>query len=196
MKNIVFATNNINKIKEFKEILGKRNINLLSLADIKYDKEIIEDGNSFEENALIKAKQVSKDTGYITISDDSGLCVDSLNGAPGIFSARYSGFGSSENNKLLLKNMEGIENRNAHFTCAICLYYPNGKYVIATGRVDGVIATTLKGDNGFGYDPLFYLKEYGKTMAEVSSEVKDKISHRANAIKKLGELVDEDFNII
>ena len=196
MKTIVFATNNKNKIKEFKDILGNRNINLLSLADINYDKEIIEDGLSFKENALIKARQVALDTGYITISDDSGLSVDALNGAPGIYSARYSGKGTKENNKLLLKNMEGKENRRAHFTCAICLYFPNGKYVVAEGYIYGAITDMPHGDNGFGYDPVFYLEEYHKTMAELEPTFKDKISHRANAIKKLGELVDEDFNII
>ena len=196
MKTIVFATNNKNKIKEFKDILGNRNINLLTLSDINYDKEIIEDGLSFKDNALIKARQVALDTGYITISDDSGLSVDALLGAPGIYSARYSGKGIVENNKLLLKNMEGKENRRAHFTCAICLYYPDGKYVIAEGYIDGTITKELKGNNGFGYDPLFYLEEYHKTMAEIDPSIKDKISHRANAIKKLGELIDEDFNII
>ena len=196
MKTIVIATNNQNKIKEFNDILKNKNIKFLSLKDINYNEEIIEDGNTFKENALIKAKKVALDTGYITLSDDSGLCVDALGGAPGIFSARYSGEGSLENNKLLLKNMDGITNRRAKFVCAICLYYPDGKYIFSVGEVNGLIAETLSGDNGFGYDPLFYLPEYNKTMAEINSSIKNKISHRANAIRKLGELVDEDFNII
>ena len=195
MKHIVIATNNKNKVYEFKSMLNN-NVEFKTLNEIGYNKEIIEDGNAFEENAIIKATQVAKDLGLITIADDSGLEVEALNGAPGIYSARYSGTGSDlENNKLLIKNLKGIKNRKANYTCAICIAYPNGKYITAVEKCYGIIIDEPKGENGFGYDPYFYIEEFGKTFAEVSLEKKNEISHRAKAIRKIKELINEDFSI-
>lgn len=192
--DIVIATNNKNKVYEFKSLFGNDNIEFKTLHEIGYDKEIIEDGLTFEENAIIKAKSVSLDLGCIAISDDSGLEVDALNGAPGIYSARYAGtHNDDDNNKLLIKNLEGIENRNARYVCAICIYYPDGKYLVTRGTVEGIIIDTPKGENGFGYDPYFYIPEFKKTFAEVPLDKKNTISHRANAIRKMKELINEDF---
>ena len=193
MRTIVIATRNEGKLKEFKELFPKCEV--LSLKDISYTKEIIENGKTFEENAMIKAKQVSIETNRIVIADDSGLEVMALDGAPGIHSARYASNHNAEaNNKLLLKNLEGITNRKAQFVCVICMYYPDGSYVLAEGKCEGKITEKLIGTNGFGYDPCFYVEEYGKTMAELPLSIKNKISHRAKAIQKLKELTCEDFS--
>lgn len=194
--DIVICSKNNGKIKEFERLLKNYKIKFYSLSDLKIDDDIIEDGKTFMENALIKAKTISKKYNVVALADDSGLCVDALNGAPGIYSARYAGDHKQlDNNQLLMKNMEGIKNRNAHFTCALCLYFPNDKYLLFEEYSYGEIAYEKMGDNGFGYDPYFYVPELKKTYAMMSGEEKDLYSHRAKAIKKLGLLVDEDFNI-
>lgn len=190
---IVIATNNKNKVREFKSLF--KNVEFLSLSDINYTKEIIEDGKTFEENALIKARQIAKELGVIAISDDSGLEVDALNGAPGIYSARYAGGHNDEdNNKLLLKNLEGVKNRKARYVCAICVCQPNLDYRIVRGTVEGRIIDERRGSEGFGYDPYFYVDEFKKTFAEVSLEQKNTISHRARALRKIKEILNEDFS--
>ena len=195
MKTIVIATNNKNKVKEFASLFNNPNIEFKTLKEIGYNKEIIEDGSSFKENAYIKAHQVSKDLNLTAISDDSGLCCDGLNGAPGIFSARYSKSGLDEdNNKLLLENLKNVKNRNAHYTCAICICHPDGSYKIVEETCEGIIIDEYRGSNGFGYDPIFYIPEFDKTFAEVSLNKKNEISHRAKAIRKAKELVDENFD--
>ncbi len=197
MKKIVFATNNINKVKEFKSLFNNKDLEFLTLKEINYDKEIIEDGTTFEENALIKARQVSRDLNCIAISDDSGLEVRALNYAPGIYSARYAGTHNDEdNNSLLIKNLKGIKDRYARYVCAICVYFPNGLYLISKEICEGEIIDERKGTNGFGYDPYFYFKEFKKTFAEIPLETKNLVSHRAKAIRKLRGMLDEDFNII
>ena len=197
MKTVVIASNNKNKIKEFRSILNMNNIEFKSMEDIGFHDDIIEDGNSFFENALIKAKTISKKYNVIAISDDSGLEVMALNGAPGIYSARYAGGHDDEdNNRLLLKNLKGIDDRRARYVCNICVYYPNDEYVSVEEYCNGYIIDDRRGVNGFGYDPYFYVDEYKKTLAEVSLEDKNKISHRAKALRKLREKLDEDFNII
>lgn len=196
MKKIVFATNNINKVKEFKSLFKNKDLDFVTLKEINYDKEIIEDGNTFEENAYIKAHQVSKDLNVIAISDDSGLEVEALNMAPGIYSARYAGGHDDEaNNNLLIKNLKGIENRKARYACAICICYPNGETKTVIEYCYGEIIDDRRGTNGFGYDPYFYIPEFGKTFAEVPLEKKNTISHRAKAIRKLKELLNEDFSL-
>ena len=191
---VVIATNNKNKVYEFKSLFNFKNVTFKTLKEIGYLKDIVEDGNTFEENALIKAKTISKEFNCIAISDDSGLEVEALNNAPGIYSARYAGtHNDDDNNKLLIKNLKGIENRKARYVCAICVYYPDGKYLITKGIVNGLIIDEPKGQNGFGYDPYFYIEEFDKTFAEVSLEKKNTISHRANAIRKMKELINEDF---
>jgi len=193
---VVIATNNKNKVKEFKSILNNENIEFLTLNEIGYHKEIIEDGNSFEENSLIKARQVSKDLGCIAIADDSGLEVYALNMAPGIFSARYSKSGLDEdNNNLLIKNLKGIKDRRARYVCAITIAYPDGKILSQTEYCYGLIIDEKRGNNGFGYDPYFYFEDLDKTFAEISLEEKNKYSHRAKALRKIKELINEDFSI-
>lgn len=193
MKNIVIATNNQGKIKEFKKIFS--NYNILSLKDINYKKEIIENGNTFEENAIIKAKTVSLATNQIVIADDSGLEVFALNNMPGIYSARYAEeHNDLKNNELLIKNMELIEDRRAQFVCVICIYFPNGKYYTSKGICSGIITKEPKGSNGFGYDPYFYVSEFDKTMAELTLDEKNSISHRFKAIKNLKGIIDENFS--
>ncbi len=196
MKTVVIATNNKNKVKEFKSLLGNDNVEFKTLNEIGYTKEIIEDGNTFEENAYIKASQVAKDLNVIAISDDSGLEVEALNMAPGIYSARYAGGHDDEaNNQLLIKNLQGIKNRNARYACAICICYPDGTSRTVIDYCHGEIIDERRGTNGFGYDPYFYIPEFGKTFAEVPLEKKNTISHRAKAIRKMKELLNEDFSL-
>jgi len=197
LKTIVIATNNKHKVYEFRSMFNNPNIEFKTLKEIGYDKDIIEDGNSFIENALIKARTVSRDLNCIAISDDSGLEVRALNWAPGIYSARYAGgHDDLENNKLLIKNLKGVEDRFARYACAIAVVYPNGDEITEIAYCEGKIVDTPKGENGFGYDPYFYVDEYKKRLAEVSLEEKNRISHRAKAIRKIKERIDEDFNII
>lgn len=196
MTTIVIATNNQNKVREFKSLFDNPNIEFKTLKEIGYNKEIIEDGNTFSENALIKAKTVSKELNVIAISDDSGLSCEALNGAPGIYSARYAGpqHNDDDNNALLIKNLSDKENKNAKYVCAICLYHPNDEYKIIVGECHGTIIDTPKGKNGFGYDPYFYIEAFGKTFAEVPLEQKNTISHRARALRGLKEVINEDFS--
>lgn len=194
MSNIIFATNNKNKLRELRSIFP--NVNILSLNELGYDKDIIEDGNTFEENALIKARQVSLDLNMIVVAEDSGLEVDALGGAPGIYSARYAGLDKDDeaNNQLLLKNLIGVENRNARYVCALCVYHPSGEYKIFKETCPGIIIDDRRGSGGFGYDPYFYIPEFGKTFAEVPLEKKNTISHRSKAFNKLRELCNEDLS--
>ena len=152
--------------------------------------ETIEDGDSFIANSLKKAREIAEITGCAALADDSGICVDALGGAPGIYSARYAGVDSDElrdraNCDLLLKNLSGVSDRSAHFTCAIALVYPDGREVVAEGYIYGEIIDEYRGDNGFGYDPLFLPKGYTRTTAELSESEKNSISHRANALAEL-----------
>ena len=193
---IVLASSNKNKIKELRAILSEilgDDIEVLSLKDVGITEEIVEDGNSFEENALIKARAAAK-SGMIGIGDDSGLTVEALDGAPGIYSARYAGeHGNDElNNRLLLENMKGIANRKASFVCCIACAFPDGREdIVVNGYIHGEILETQKGDGGFGYDPLFYVKEFDKTLAELTSEEKNKVSHRANALQAFAKIFKE-----
>lgn len=195
MKTIVIATNNLNKVREFKSLFNNDNIEFKSLKEIGYDKDIVEDGKTFKENAMIKAREVALDLNVIAISDDSGLEVDALNGEPGIYSARYAGgHDDEENNALLLKNLKGVKNRKARYVCAICIYHPNGDYRIIEEYCNGEIIDERRGTNGFGYDPYFYVSQFNKTLAEVSLAEKNTISHRAKAIRKILEICNEDFS--
>jgi len=195
MKTIVIATNNLNKVKEFQSLFGNDLIEFKSLKQIGYDKEIIEDGNSFEENAYKKASQVSRDLNVTAIADDSGLSCYALNFAPGIYSARYAGTGNDQdNNDLLIKNLQGKEDRRAFYSCAISVCHPDGTHLEVLETCDGIIIDEARGKNGFGYDPHFFIPEFNKTFAEVSLEKKNTISHRAKAIRRVKELVNEDFS--
>lgn len=191
---LLIASNNKKKLKELKEILSDY-FDVYSLAEKGINSNPEETGTTFEENAEIKAVSAMKASGLPALADDSGLCVEALNGQPGVYSSRYAGEdgNDSKNNKLLLKNMEGKENRKAKFVSSIVLVYPDGRKIIANGECYGEILKTPRGENGFGYDPLFYLPEYDKTMAEIDAELKNKISHRANAIQKFLEELKESY---
>lgn len=195
MKTIVIATNNLNKVKEFQSLFNNDNIEFKSLKELGYDKEIIEDGTSFKENAYIKARQVSHDLNVTAIADDSGLSVYALNLAPGIYSARYAGTGNDlDNNNLLIKNLQGIKDRRAYYSCAISICHPDGTHLEVEEHCEGIIIDEPRGKNGFGYDPHFFIPEFNKTFAEVSLEKKNTISHRAKAIRRVSELINEDFS--
>ena len=186
-KTIVIATRNKGKLREFRSILADGYDEILSLADFDEVPEIRETGLSFRENAFIKAKTASDFLGMDAIGDDSGLVVDALGGAPGIYSARYAGEGASdnENNEKLLSELEGKKNRDARFVCCIALVLAGGTREFFEGECRGRIIQEKRGESGFGYDPVFYVPQYKKTMAELTPDIKNRISHRAVASEKL-----------
>ena len=186
---LIIASNNAHKLTEIKAILGGMFEEVLSMREAGIDHETVEDGTTFMENAVKKAREIAEISGCCAIADDSGICVDALGGAPGIFSARFCGRHGDDqaNNDLLLEKLKDTPDseRSAHYTCAIALARPDGSIVKAEGYMYGVIAHEEKGENGFGYDPLFILPQYGKTSAEISPEEKNRISHRAQALQLL-----------
>ena len=186
---IAIATGNAHKVKELSKLLDIEGIEFVSLKDLGFDGDIVEDGNTFAENALIKAKFICDKYSIPAIADDSGLCVRALGGEPGIYSARYSGgHGNDEdNNNLVLKNLKDKEDKSAHYTCAVSLVYPDGREVSAEGYMYGTITENRRGDRGFGYDPIFVPGGEVRTVAEMTDEEKNAISHRANALKLLLE---------
>jgi non-canonical purine NTP pyrophosphatase, rdgB/HAM1 family len=188
---LIIASNNAHKLIEIKAILGDFFEEIVSLKEAGIDHETIEDGTTFMENAIKKAREIAELSGCCALADDSGLCVDYLKGAPGIYSARFSGVHGDDaaNRKRLLRELDGVENRGAHFTSAIALVYPDGKMVTAEGYLYGSIGFEEKGENGFGYDPLFVLPT-GFTTAQISPEEKNSISHRANALHKLENILN------
>ena len=180
----IIATHNNNKLKEIKDILNG-SFELVTLSDLGYNEDIIENGNTFEENALIKAKTIYEKYHMPVIADDSGLCVDALSGRPGINSARYSGGNSDDNINKLLKELEGIKNRKAYFICVVCMYCASDNIKYFVGKCYGEIAYQKQGESGFGYDPIFIYK--GTSFASLNEEEKNKVSHRGIAFKKLAE---------
>lgn len=196
MKRIVLATKNEGKVKEFKSIFDFDGIEIVSLNNLKYEGDIEETGITFEENALIKAKEISLMLNEIVISDDSGLEVLALNNEPGIYSARYAGdiHDDKLNNALLVKNLENVSDTSARYVCAIAIYNPNGSFRVVREECNGKIIRTPKGTNGFGYDPYFYFEDKKKTFAELSLSEKNEVSHRAKAIRRMKEEVNEDFS--
>ncbi|ERK59563.1 non-canonical purine NTP pyrophosphatase, RdgB/HAM1 family [Gemella bergeri ATCC 700627] len=192
MKELVLASNNAHKIEEIKEILA--NYNILSLADVGFFDEIIEDGVTFEENALIKARIISNYTKKIAIADDSGLVIDLLNGEPGVYSARYSKEKTDKKNiEKVLTKLNGKESP-AHFVSVIALVTPDGEEITFRGECHGKIISEQRGNNGFGYDPIFYIKKLNKTFAELSNKEKNSISHRKNSLNKLAGYLREQIN--
>lgn len=185
---IFLATGNKHKIDEIKAIFSEiKNIEILSIKDSIEIPDVIEDGTTFEENSQKKALEIAQFLNMIAIADDSGLCVDALNGDPGVYSARYSQEGTDKaNNEKLIKNLKGIEDRKAKFVSVISLAKPDGKVYSFRGEVEGNIIDEARGNTGFGYDPHFYIEKYGKTLAEMP-EIKNQISHRAKALEKLKE---------
>jgi len=194
---LIVASNNKGKIKELKQILSPFGYNVISQSEAGINIEVEETGNSFEENAALKAKEISKITGHATIADDSGLSVDYLNGAPGIYSARFAGANASDkdNNDKLLTILSGVpkEKRNAKFICAICFISEDGENISVQGQCSGEIGFSPVGKFGFGYDPIFMVGD--KSMAEFSPEEKNKISHRAIALNKLSNELMKRKNI-
>ena len=184
--DFILATNNMKKLAEMQRILSPLGINVVTAKALGIELEDVEEtGTTFEENARLKATAACKETNMPAIADDSGLCVDALGGEPGIYSARYSGCGDSGNNSLLLKKLSVISNRQAQFVCCIALVLPDGETIYADGVLNGSIAHEPAGVNGFGYDPLFIPDGYKETMAQLSPQVKNKISHRALAVLEL-----------
>lgn len=187
---IVLASSNKKKITELRAILSGmldgENVEVITLKEAGIDTEIEENGSSFEENALIKAT-VAATTGMIGVADDSGLVVSALNGAPGIYSARYAGDHGNDkaNNEKLLRELSDKTDRSAYFACSIACVFPDGSDpIVVSGKIDGEILHAERGEGGFGYDPLFWVESHGKTMAEMTAEEKNSISHRAKALEK------------
>ena len=182
-------------MKEIREILGSLPVEILSMKEAGIQAEIEEDGKSFEENALIKARAVCRLAGEMVLADDSGLEIDYLNGEPGIFSARYMGEDTSYRikNQNLMDRLSGVpdEKRTARFVCAIAAAFPDGREYVVRGTIEGRIGYDERGENGFGYDPIFYVDEYGCSTAELDSETKNRISHRGNALRLCEERLKE-----
>ena len=193
MKRLVFATGNQGKMKEIREILSDLDVEVLSLKDMGITADIVEDGKTFEENAVIKAKAICEMTGEIVLADDSGLEIDYLNKEPGIYSARYMGEDTSYRikNANLIQRLEGVpdEERTARFVCVIAAAFPDGTVKTVQAAMEGRIGYEEKGENGFGYDPIFYLPEFGCTSAELSMEDKNKISHRGKALRAIKDVL-------
>lgn len=183
----VLASNNERKLEELRQILSQMGHEVLSQREAGLNLTVEETGTTFEENARLKARGASDALGLPVIADDSGLMVDALDGAPGVYSARYGGEGLDDRgrNALLLKNMEGKENRSARFVCCICCRFPDGREITARGECPGQILEGPRGKDGFGYDPVFYMPEYGKTMAEMTPMEKNAVSHRGRALERL-----------
>ena len=196
MMKAVLASHNKKKMAEMRAILGELGVEVLSQSDVGVDMEPEETGTTFEENSRIKAVAIMEATGLPAIADDSGLVVEALDGAPGVYSARYGGEGLDDTGRwqLLLKNMEGKENRACKFVSVICCAFPDGTELMARGEVHGVVAQGPKGEGGFGYDPVFWLPERNKSMAELTAEEKNQISHRGNALRVFKKELEKKLN--
>ena len=195
MKELIIATNNPGKVKEFQNIFSEKGYLVKSLRDFPEVEDVEETGTTFEENALLKATEVAKALNVLVIADDSGLEVDALNGEPGVYSARYAGNEKNDKaniDKVLMELKEvQEEKRTARFVCVLAVAKPDGESFTVRGTCEGFITTERIGDNGFGYDPIFYIKEMDKTMAQLTKDEKNKISHRARAIELLSERWDK-----
>lgn len=199
MRRIVFATGNEDKMKEIREILGDLEMPVYSMKELGIETDIVEDGVTFEENAEIKARAVSRILPQdIILSDDSGLEIDYLDKAPGIYSARFAGEDTSYDikNRILLDKLEGVpeEERTARFVCAVAAIFPDGTAETARGTIEGKIAHEIIGENGFGYDPIFYYPELGCTTAEMDPEKKNELSHRGKALRLIKEVIRKREN--
>lgn len=196
MDRIIFATGNQDKMREIREIFGDLQVPVLSMGEAGIQTDIVEDGSSFEENAAIKARAVARFTDAVVLADDSGLVIDHLGGEPGIYSARYMGEHTSYDlkNAELLRRMEGVpmEGRTARFVCAVAAALPDGRVLTCQGVMEGRIALKPAGENGFGYDPIFWLDEFGCTSAELTREQKNAISHRGKALRRMREELGEN----
>ncbi|MCZ0754799.1 XTP/dITP diphosphatase [Anoxybacillus sp. J5B_2022] len=198
MKEVIIATKNAGKAREFQALLEKKGVTVKTLLDFPNSPDVEETGSTFAENARLKAETIARYFQTIVIADDSGLSVDALGGKPGVYSARYAGEEKDDQANIakVLKEMGGIlfEKRTARFHCALAVAVPNGPTTIVEGTCEGYITEAPKGENGFGYDPIFYVPQKGKTMAELTQEEKNKISHRAVALAKLEKQWDQIVN--
>ncbi len=192
---IVFATGNQNKMREIHEIMDDLGLEIVSMKEAGIEADIVEDGQSFEENAVIKASAIASQCQDIVLADDSGLEVDALNKEPGIYSARYMGENTSYRikNQNIIDRLAGVpeEKRTARFVCAVAAVFPDGTHTVVRETIEGCIGYEESGENGFGYDPIFYVPTYGCTTADLSPEQKNEISHRGKALKKIKELIRE-----
>jgi XTP/dITP diphosphohydrolase len=193
-ERLIFATKNKHKMIEIKEILEGLPYEVLSMEDIGIDIDVIEDGLTFEANAIKKAEEIMKVTNSLVLADDSGLEIDYLNKEPGIYSARYLGVDTPYpvKNQIIIDKLEGVEGRerSARFVCVIAAAFPDGKILTARGTIEGLIHTKIMGENGFGYDPIFFVPDYHMTTAEMDSYQKNAISHRGQALRKMKELIE------
>ena len=192
-EKFILASHNPGKLREMSEILGKLGIEVVSPKELGITVEVEETGTTFAENAMLKAKTICTAAQLPAIADDSGLCVDALNGGPGVYSARYGGEELDDKGRymLLLSSMQGQTTRAAHFACAIACAFPNGDTLTAEGRCDGTIAFAPMGEGGFGYDPVFFIPELKKTFGQLNGEEKSAISHRGRALKAFAEQLTE-----
>lgn len=192
---MIFATGNMGKMKEIKAILGDIGEEILSMKEAGIDMDIVEDGSTFEENAIIKAKAVMERTGQLALADDSGLEIDALNKEPGIYSARYMGEDTPYEikNSNLIERMKGVKgkDRSARFVCVIAAAFPDGEIITTRGTIEGVIAEEPAGENGFGYDPIVYVPEYGMTTGQMDPDAKNAISHRGKALTAMKKILEE-----
>lgn len=192
---MIFATGNMGKMKEIKAILGDIGEEILSMKEAGIDMDIVEDGSTFEENAIIKAKAVMERTGQLALADDSGLEIDALNKEPGIYSARYMGEDTPYEikNSNLIERMKGVKGkeRSARFVCVIAAAFPDGEIITTRGTIEGVIAEEPAGENGFGYDPIVYVPEYGMTTGQMDPDAKNAISHRGKALTAMKKILEE-----
>ena len=197
MKNIIFATGNKDKMREIREIMADCDVQIQSMKEAGIQVDIVEDGKTFEENALIKARAIAAHTDAIVLADDSGLEIDALNKEPGVYSARYMGEDTSYDikNRILLDRLEGVpdEERRARFVCAVAAVFPDGTVKVVRETIEGQIAHEIVGENGFGYDPIFYVPEYGCTTAEMTPELKNELSHRGKALRAMKKILEEKF---
>lgn len=195
MTQLIFATGNAGKMREIRQIMADMPLDIKSMREAGVSADIVEDGKTFEENALIKARAIHKLTGGIVLADDSGLVVDYMDGMPGIYSARFMGEDTSYDikNKAIIDALEKAEGeeRSARFVCAIAAVLPDGSERVVRAAMEGRIGYEIAGQNGFGYDPIFFLPEYGKTSAEISPEEKNEISHRGKALRLMREELKE-----
>ncbi|MFC1836089.1 XTP/dITP diphosphatase [Thermodesulfobacteriota bacterium] len=194
-EKILLATGNAGKVKEIRHLVSDLRINLLSLADVVDPPDVIEDGDTFEANALKKARVLSNETGLVSLADDSGLCVDALDGRPGVLSARYAGDDASDEDKfkMLLREMADVseDRRTARFVCVLALVWPDGPEEIFRGECEGLITHEPNGTAGFGYDPVFYYPAAGCTFSQMELTEKNQVSHRGRALKLLAEYLTE-----
>lgn len=195
-KKLIFATGNAGKMKEIREIMKDTEFEVISMKEAGLNLDIVEDGKTFEENAIIKAKAVCEASGELALADDSGLEVDYMDKQPGIYSARFLGEDTSYDvkNNYILDKLNGVEGdaRSARFVCAIAAAFPDGRVETTRATIEGVIAQKIAGENGFGYDPIFFVPEFGCTTAELTMEQKNQISHRAKALNLMKEKIKAD----